>query len=272
MQKISATTNNHDLTPFSGLNSLASQRRLRYLLTHTNVCCNITKATACTSKLEALRQHKPPPNTARHKSVCNFLSNPENPDFGLWTPGSEAWSGSPPKLYHLVLEPCPTPTKNFVKIRSQTDRQTDRTKNITSFFGGGKYHLNNTTTTTILRLSGLCPGQPGAGTRRNIHPLTPIVVINHLLFASSIFYDLRHPPCSIYVPDSLFPQSVSKFSLVYLLAWHLPLHTPCISLPNHCLLFAAHAHTIATCFAVVLKLCHPILVSLSQPFTWNSIL
>jgi len=22
-------------------------------------------------------------------------------------------------LYHLVLEPCPTPPKNFVKIRSQ---------------------------------------------------------------------------------------------------------------------------------------------------------
>jgi len=45
--------------------------------------------------------------------------NPEDPDFGLWTPGSEAWSGWPPKLYHLVLEPCPTPTENFVKIRSQ---------------------------------------------------------------------------------------------------------------------------------------------------------
>ena len=32
-------------------------------------------------------------------------ADPEDPDFGLWTPGSEAWSGSPPKLYHLVLEP-----------------------------------------------------------------------------------------------------------------------------------------------------------------------
>ena len=46
-------------------------------------------------------------------------ADPEDPDFGLWTPGSEAWSGSPPKLYYLVLEPCPTPPKNFVKIRSQ---------------------------------------------------------------------------------------------------------------------------------------------------------
>jgi len=65
---------------------------------------------------------------------------------------------------------------------------------------------------TVLRLSGFSPGQPGwVSTRRNIHPLTPIMVINHHLSASSIYYD----PCSIYVPDSLFPQSLSKFSLVY---------------------------------------------------------
>ena len=51
--------------------------------------------------------------------------------------------------------------------------------------------------------------------------------------------------------DSLFPPSLTKFSLVYLLAWHPPLHTPYISSTNHCLLFAAHAHTIATRFAIV---------------------
>jgi len=62
---------------------------------------------------------------------------------------------------------------------------------------------------------------------------------------------------------TVFPQSLSKFSLVYLLAWHPPLHTPYISSPNHCLLLAAHAHTIATCFAVVPRLCHLILVFLS---------
>jgi len=95
---------------------------------------------------------------------------------------------------------------------------------------GNRYLLLNATTTTISQLSGLCPGQPGwAGTRRNIHSLTPIVVINHPLSASSIFYDPWHPSCSIYVPDSRFQQSVSKFSLVYLLAWHPPLHTPYIS-------------------------------------------
>ena len=38
-----------------------------------------------------------------------------------------------------------------------------------------------------------------------------------------------------------------KFSLVYLFIWHPPLHTPYISSPNHCLLFAAHAHITATC-------------------------
>jgi len=61
-------------------------------------------------------------------------------------------------------------------------------------------------------------------------------------------------------------QSFSTISVqvffVYLLAWHPPLHTPYIYSPN-CLLFAAHAHTIGTCFAVVPKLCHLILVSLN---------
>jgi len=60
-----------------------------------------------------------------------------------------------------------------------------------------------------------------------------------------------------------FSQSLSKFSLVYFLAWHPPLHTPYISSPNHCFLFTVHTHTIATCFAVVPRLCHLILVSLS---------
>jgi len=91
-------------------------------------------------------------------------------------------------------------------------------------------------------------------------------VIHHPLSAPSIFYDPLHPSCSIYVPDSLFPQSFSKFSLVYILAWHPPLHTLHISSPNHCLLFTAHAHAIATCFAVVPKLSHLFLVSLSTLF------
>jgi len=107
------------------------------------------------------------------------------------------------------------------------------------------------------------------GTRRNIHQLTPILIISHLLSASSIYGDPWLFPCSIYMPDSLSAQSLSKLSLVYLFVWHLPLHTPYISSRSHCLLFTAHAHTIATCFVVVPKLYHLILVS--QLFTWKSI-
>jgi len=67
-----------------------------------------------------------------------------------------------------------------------------------------------------------------------------------------------------------FPQSLSKFSLVYLLAWYPPFRTPYISSSNYyLLLFTTHAHTIATCFAVVWRLCLVILVS--QPFTRNSV-
>ena len=74
--------------------------------------------------------------------------------------------------------------------------------------------------------------------KHSLCQLTSSLVISHLLSASSICYDVWHPTCSIYVLDSLFPQSLSKLSLVYLLAWHPPLHTPYISSPNHYLLFA----------------------------------
>ena len=54
--------------------------------------------------------------------------------------------------------------------------------------------MHTHTHTTILWLSGFCPGQPGwVAARRNIHPLTPILVINHPLSASSIYYDPWHP-------------------------------------------------------------------------------
>jgi len=71
---------------------------------------------------------------------------------------------------------------------------------------------------------------------------------SHLLWSpvipsstSSIYYDPRRPPCSIYVPDSLSPQSL-KFSLVYLFAWHPPLILPTFLHPI--IVYIAHAHTI----------------------------
>jgi len=73
-----------------------------------------------------------------------------------------------------------------------------------------------------------------------------LICFLHLLWSTA--------SCSVYMPDSLFLWSFTKFSLVYLLAWHPQLHTPYMSPPNHCLLFTAHAHTIATCFAAVPRL------------------
>ena len=64
---------------------------------------------------------------------------------------------------------------------------------------------------------------------------------------------------------TVFFHSLSKFSLVYLLAWHPPLHSPYISSPNHCLLFAAHAHAPYhhNLFCCIPRLCLLILVYLS---------
>jgi len=81
--------------------------------------------------------------------------------------------------------------------------------------------------TVVFRLYGFCLGQPGwAGTRRNIHPFTPIVVISCPLSASSIYYDAWHPPCSIHTPDNLFPQYPS---FLWSTSWpgtlHFILHT-----------------------------------------------
>jgi len=85
---------------------------------------------------------------------------------------------------------------------------------------------------------------------------------SHLLQSSIIPY-LLPPPTAIHT-TSLFNLRASKSSLVYFLVWNPPIHTPYIYTPNHCLLFATHAHTNATCFAVVLRLCHLILVSLNS--------
>jgi len=90
-------------------------------------------------------------------------------------------------------------------------------------------------------------------TRRNIHPLIypdrhpTFISFLHLLqtIASSLF--------NIRAWQS-FCTPVSRSCLVYLLVWSPPPHTPYISLPNQCLLFATHAHTITTYFAVVPRL------------------
>ena len=44
--------------------------------------------------------------------------------------------------------------------------------------------------------------------------------------------------------------NVVMIVVIVILLCHVP-HIPYISSPNQCLLFAKHAHTIATCFTVV---------------------
>jgi len=91
-------------------------------------------------------------------------------------------------------------------------------------------------------------------THTNLDHQSSLICFLHLLrsTASSQF--------NLCASQSFFT-ALSKFSL----AWHPPLHTPYISSPNHCLLFASHAHTIATSFAVVPRLCHIILLSSLNP-------
>jgi len=78
-------------------------------------------------------------------------------------------------------------------------------------------------------------------------PITPILIINHPLLGSSIYYD---------------PVFLHHLSPGPLLIWSSPVCTAYIYSPSHCLLFAAHAHIIATCFDGVLGLCHLFLISL----------
>ena len=64
----------------------------------------------------------------------------------------------------------------------------------------GETSMNNNNCFMALHL-----GLPGwAGTRRNIHQLTPLLITNHPLSAFSIYYNTWHLPCSIYMLDSLF--------------------------------------------------------------------
>ena len=99
----------------------------------------------------------------------------------------------------------------------------------------------------------------------NLYLLLPSTTIHSIL--------LVQITCLAIFLHNLFP-----CPLVYLLVWSSPPHIPYISSLSQCLLFAAHAHTIATCFAVVSILYHLFLVFLSTPYlelcllpTWNSV-
>jgi len=88
---------------------------------------------------------------------------------------------------------------------------------------------------------------------------------SHLLWSSIILYLL---PPSIMI-HGILPVQFTFSTISLQVFFGLPLalasstsHSICF-FPNHCLLFAAHPHTITTCFAIVSRLCYLILVSFS---------
>jgi len=102
--------------------------------------------------------------------------------------------------------------------------------------------------TNMLRLCGFCPGQPGwAGTRRNFHPITLIVVINHpyLLPPSTMIHDILpiqstcftvffHSLCPIFfgVPLGMAPST--SYSIHFFTQSLSSFRSTC---PYHCNLF-----------------------------------
>jgi len=93
-------------------------------------------------------------------------------------------------------------------------------------------HTHTHTHTLPFYGSGFCLRQPGEK-----HSPTHTC---HGHQSSLILHLLQSMTCSLFnlhACQFFFSQSLSKFSLVCLLAWHPPLHTPYISSPNHCLHF-----------------------------------
>jgi len=114
---------------------------------------------------------------------------------------------------------------------------------------------------TTLQLSGFCSDNPGEPAPEETFTHTHRGHQLSLIRFIHLIWSLASSVLNLCIWQSF--STISKFSLVLLLIWHPPLHTLYISSPSHCLLFATHAHTIATSFAVLPRLCHLILVSLS---------
>jgi len=111
----------------------------------------------------------------------------------------------------------------------------------------------------------LCRELPGwAGTKETF-------TNSHLSWSTTILYQL--PPSTTI--HSILRDRCMCFTVFFTTSPQVlfgpPFHTPYISSSKHWFLFTTNAHTIATCFAVVARLCHLFLVSLSLLFTWNSI-
>ena len=88
-------------------------------------------------------------------------------------------------------------------------------------------HTHTHTHTTVLRLFGFLWDNPSelvpeeTFTHPHLsytHTSTPIVIFNNSLLASSIYFELWHLLCSIYMPDSLFFHNLSP-SFLWSTSW-----------------------------------------------------
>ena len=124
--------------------------------------------------------------------------------------------------------------------------------------------MNITTIHTHNRLIALCLGQTEWASiiRRNIHPLTPILIIRDPLSTSSTYYNPQHPPCSMYAFDSPFPQPLSRSS------WSGILYFILNAFLHPVVIFFSQQMPIPlqTVFTVIPMLCHLFLISLSAPY------
>ena len=126
-----------------------------------------------------------------------------------------------------------------------------------------QFKLERTTTTVLRPFVWDCLGEPlpeetlthpPSWSSSSLYQLLPSTMIRSIL--------LVQITCLAIFLHNLSPRPIWSSS------WFSspPRHIPYISSPNQCLLFAAHGHTIATCFAVVSMLYYLFLVFLSTPY------
>jgi len=133
---------------------------------------------------------------------------------------------------------------------------------LTYFWCRQHTHTHRTTTIVLQPFVQDYPGEPvpeetlthpPSWSSSSLYQLLPFTMIHSIL--------LVQITCLAIFLHNLFP-----CPLLYLLVWSPLPHIPYISSPNQCFRFAAHAHAIATCFAVVSILYHLFLVFLSTPY------
>jgi len=91
-----------------------------------------------------------------------------------------------------LLLPTRTPHRSIIQARCSSGCPTNSVKALkaTTIFKKNTMSKPRFTCRHTHCVTTLYPGLPGwSGTRRNIHPLTPVLIIRHPLSTSSIYYD-----------------------------------------------------------------------------------